>query len=192
MSTLFHLKTQDRFLFNLRWSVFLEETFFWDVIETQAGHDRRFQNVRKLILNDIKNVTCNSDTLSNILVGQNVFPSFLAFIYCQNKIFFNKHVHIKYSFVDRNKRIELLIWSCFFNDLYFWTINLKSYRLLFRNQTLRSSNSFWDARIASVGSHFQIPDHQCSFRNCKTDAVTRFLTDVSTMLPSSGYKTIHR
>ena len=161
-------------------------------MEIQAGHDCRLQNGRKRTLNDIKNVTCNSDTVSNILVSQNAFSSFLAVIYCQNKIFFNKHVHIKYSFVDRNKHIELLILRCFFNDLYFWTINLKSQRLLFRNQTLPSSNSFWDARIASIGSHFQIPDHQCSFVNCKTDAITRFLTDVSTMLPSSGYKTIHR
>ena len=55
------------------------------------------------------NVTCNSDTVSNIVVSQNVFSSFLAVIYCQNKIFFNKHVHIKYSFVDRNKHFELLI-----------------------------------------------------------------------------------
>ena len=116
-----------------------------------------FQNGRKRTLNDIKNVTCNSGTVSNILVGQNVFSSFLAVIYCQNKIFFNKHVHIKYSFLDRNKRIELLILRCFFNDLYFWTINLKSYRPPFGNQTPPSSNSFWKARIAAIGSYFQIP-----------------------------------
>ena len=29
-----------------------------------------------------------------------------------------------------------------------------------------------------------------NFENCKIDAVTRFLSDVLAMLPSSGYKTI--
>ena len=65
--------------------------------------------------------------------------------------------------MDRNKHIELLILRCFFNVLYFWTINLKSEKPVLQSQTLPRPNSIWNAQRASIGSHFQIPNVHVKF-----------------------------